>query len=55
VLVGLLDLNPTVGAIIAGALVALAALAVSWPTAVATVGFYVVYNCSSRTICCGRG
>ncbi|HEY2191689.1 MAG TPA: AI-2E family transporter [Actinomycetospora sp.] len=44
VLVGLLDLVPTVGAIIAGALVVLAAAAVSWPTAVATIVFYVVYK-----------
>ena len=44
VLVGLLDLIPTVGSIVAGALVALAASAVSWPTALATLGFYVVYK-----------
>lgn len=44
VLVGLLDLIPTVGSIIAGAVVALAAWTVSWPTAVATLGFYVVYK-----------
>ena len=44
VLVGLLDLIPTVGSIVAGALVALAAWAVSWPTAVATLGFYVAYK-----------
>ncbi|NMO93070.1 AI-2E family transporter [Actinomycetospora sp. TBRC 11914] len=44
VLVGLLDLIPTIGSIIAGGLVALAALAVSWPVAVATLGFYVVYK-----------
>jgi predicted PurR-regulated permease PerM len=44
VLVGLLDLIPTVGSIVAGALVALAAWAVSWPIAVATLGFYVVYK-----------
>jgi predicted PurR-regulated permease PerM len=44
VLVGLLDLIPTVGSIVAGALVALAALTVSWPIAVATLGFYVVYK-----------
>ena len=43
-LVGVLDLIPTVGAIIAGALVSLAAWAVSWPTAVATLGFFVVYK-----------
>jgi predicted PurR-regulated permease PerM len=44
VLVGVLDLIPTVGAIIAGALVALAAWTVSWPTAVATLGFFVAYK-----------
>lgn len=44
VLVALLDLIPTVGAIIAGILVALAAWTVSWPTALATLGFYVVYK-----------
>jgi predicted PurR-regulated permease PerM len=44
VLVGLLDLIPTVGSIVAGFLVALAAWAVSWPTALATLGFFVAYK-----------
>ncbi|WP_433030689.1 AI-2E family transporter [Actinomycetospora sp. CA-053990] len=44
VLVALLDLIPAVGAVIGGVLTTLVALAVSWPVALATVGFFVVYN-----------
>jgi predicted PurR-regulated permease PerM len=44
VLVGLLDLVPTVGSIIAGGVVTLAAWAVSWPTALATLGFFAAYK-----------
>ena len=44
VLVALLDLVPVVGAVIGGVLTTLAALTVSWPVALATVGFFVVYK-----------
>ncbi|NYD37425.1 putative PurR-regulated permease PerM [Actinomycetospora corticicola] len=44
VLVALLDLIPVVGAVIGGVLTALVALTVSWPTALATVGFFVLYK-----------
>jgi predicted PurR-regulated permease PerM len=40
----LLDLIPTVGTIIAGITVSLVALTVSWPVAIATAAFYVVYQ-----------
>jgi predicted PurR-regulated permease PerM len=44
VLVALLDLVPVVGSTIAGIIVALVALSVSWPVALATVAFYIVYR-----------
>ncbi len=44
VLVALLDLVPVVGAVIGGVLTTLVALTVSWPVALATVGFFVVYK-----------
>ena len=44
VLVALLDLVPAVGGLIGGVLTTLVALTVSWPVALATVGFFVVYN-----------
>ena len=44
VLVALLDLVPVVGAVIGGGVTTLVALTVSWPLALATVGFFVVYN-----------
>ena len=42
--VGLLDLIPIVGSTIAGFVVALVALTVSLPVALATAGFYIVYR-----------
>jgi len=44
VLVALLDLIPVVGTVIGGVLTTLVALAASWPVALATVGFFVVYK-----------
>jgi predicted PurR-regulated permease PerM len=44
VLVALLDLVPVVGSTIAGIIVAIVALSVSWPIALATVAFYVLYR-----------
>ncbi|WP_378036581.1 AI-2E family transporter [Actinomycetospora atypica] len=44
VLVALLDLIPAVGFVIGGVLITLVALTVSWPVALATLGFFVVYN-----------
>jgi predicted PurR-regulated permease PerM len=44
VFVGLLDLIPIVGSAIAGFIVALVALTVSLPIALATAGFYIVYR-----------
>jgi predicted PurR-regulated permease PerM len=44
VLVALLDLIPVVGAVIGGGVTTLVALTVSWPTALATAGFFVVYK-----------
>jgi predicted PurR-regulated permease PerM len=44
VLVALLDLIPVVGAVIGGVLTTLVALAVSWPVALATAGFFVLYK-----------
>jgi predicted PurR-regulated permease PerM len=44
VLVALLDLIPVVGAVIGGVLTTLVALAVSWPVALATAGFFVAYK-----------
>ncbi len=44
VLVALLDLVPVVGAVIGGAVTTLVALTVSWPVALATAGFFVVYK-----------
>jgi predicted PurR-regulated permease PerM len=43
-LVALLDLIPVVGSTIGGAIVALVALTVSLPVAIATAGFYVAYR-----------
>ena len=44
VLVALLDIVPVVGSVTAGVIVSLAALSVSGPVALATVGFFVVYR-----------
>ena len=44
VLVGLLDLIPIVGSTIAGFIVALVALTVSLPVALATAAFYIIYR-----------
>jgi predicted PurR-regulated permease PerM len=44
VLVGLLDLIPTVGSTIAGVVVCLAALTVSLPLALGTAGYFVIYR-----------
>ena len=44
VLVALLDLVPVVGAVIGGVVTTLVALTVSWPVALATAGFFVVYK-----------
>jgi predicted PurR-regulated permease PerM len=44
IFVGLLDLIPIVGSAIAGFIVALVALTVSLPIALATAGFYIVYR-----------
>jgi predicted PurR-regulated permease PerM len=44
VFVGLMDLIPIVGSTLAGFVVALVALTVSWPVAVATAIFYIVYR-----------
>ncbi|GAA3833428.1 MULTISPECIES: AI-2E family transporter [Amycolatopsis] len=43
-LLAVLDLIPVIGAIIAGVVVSLAALTVSWPVCLATVGFFIVYR-----------
>jgi predicted PurR-regulated permease PerM len=43
-LVALLDLIPVVGSTIGGVIVTLVALTISWPVALATLGFYVVYR-----------
>ncbi|MDQ0382051.1 AI-2E family transporter [Amycolatopsis thermophila] len=43
-LLAVLDLIPVVGAILAGVVVSLAALTVSWPVCLATVGFFIVYR-----------
>ncbi|GHE84999.1 AI-2E family transporter [Amycolatopsis deserti] len=43
-LLAVLDLIPVIGAIIAGIIVSLAALTVSWPVCLATVGFFIVYR-----------
>jgi predicted PurR-regulated permease PerM len=44
ILVALLDLIPVLGTAIAGITVSLVALTVSWPVALATVGFFLVYR-----------
>ncbi|HEY1521399.1 MAG TPA: AI-2E family transporter [Solirubrobacteraceae bacterium] len=44
VFVGFMDLIPIVGSTVAGIIVALVALTVSWPIALATAIFYVVYR-----------
>ena len=44
ILVGLLDLIPVIGSVVAGVLVALAALTVSLPVCLATIGFFVAYK-----------
>lgn len=44
VLVALLDLVPVIGSVIGAAVTALVALTVSWPVALATVGFFLVYQ-----------
>lgn len=44
VLVALLDIVPVVGSVTAGVIASLAALTVSGPVALATVGFFVVYR-----------
>ena len=44
ILVGLLDLIPVIGSAIAGVLVALAALTVSLPVCLATIGFFIAYK-----------
>ncbi len=44
VLVGIFDLVPVVGSTVGGAIVTLVALTVSLPTAIATLGFYLVYR-----------
>jgi predicted PurR-regulated permease PerM len=43
-LVALLDMIPIIGSTIGGVIVTLVALTVSWPVALATLGFYVVYR-----------
>ncbi|MCE0768230.1 AI-2E family transporter [Pseudonocardia kujensis] len=43
-LVGFLDLIPTIGSTLAGVVVCLGAWTVSWPVAVATAGYFVVYR-----------
>ncbi len=43
-LLAVLDLIPVIGAIIAGVVVSLTALTVSWPVCLATVGFFIVYR-----------
>ncbi len=42
--VALMDLIPIVGSTVAGIVVALVALTVSWPVALATAAFYIVYR-----------
>jgi predicted PurR-regulated permease PerM len=42
--VGLMDLIPIVGSTVAGIVVALVALTVSWPVALGTAAFYIVYR-----------
>jgi predicted PurR-regulated permease PerM len=44
VLVGLLDLIPTIGSTLGGIIVCLASLTVSLPVALATAGFFVIYR-----------
>lgn len=44
ILVALLDLIPVLGTVIGGIAVSLVALTVSWPVAVATVGFFLGYR-----------
>jgi predicted PurR-regulated permease PerM len=44
VFVGLMDLIPIVGSTVAGIIVSLVALTVSWPVALATAAFYIVYR-----------
>jgi len=44
IVVGLFDLIPVIGSAVAGVLVALAALTVSLPVCLATVGFFVAYK-----------
>lgn len=44
ILVALLDLIPVLGTVIGGITVSLVALTVSWPVALATVGFFLVYR-----------
>ena len=44
ILVGLFDLIPVIGSAVAGVLVALAALTVSLPVCLATIGFFVAYK-----------
>ncbi|MFR9805221.1 AI-2E family transporter [Pseudonocardia sp. RS010] len=43
-LVGFLDLIPTIGSTLAGVVVCLGAWTVSWPVALATAGYFVVYR-----------
>lgn len=43
-LLAVLDLIPVIGSIIAGVVVSLAALSVSWPVCLATVGFFIAYR-----------
>ncbi|NIH83158.1 AI-2E family transporter [Amycolatopsis granulosa] len=43
-LLAVLDLIPVIGSIIAGVVISLAALSVSWPVCWATVGFFVAYR-----------
>jgi predicted PurR-regulated permease PerM len=44
VFVAFMDLIPIVGSTVAGIIVSLVALTVSWPVALATAGFYLVYR-----------
>ncbi len=44
VFVGFMDLIPIVGSTVAGIIVSLVALTVSWPVAVGTAVFYIVYR-----------
>jgi predicted PurR-regulated permease PerM len=50
ILVGLFDLIPVIGSAVAGALVALAALTVSLPVCLATIGFFVAYKFGSTDV-----